>query len=187
MAEDLFEQYLKIRPKLKHGDTMLVHGEKAISKIIQEFDNDAYWNHFLIIVERSGVLFCVDSNAPGVHPARLSERIKEYAEKEGADFMIRRSYKSEEEIDTAFYNVMQKVEKVGKVKYDFVNGIKSMLNRRFSFFNFKIKISDKHVICSMFGYPYELELEMINTVPMIRSLVFPSDFERYRNKVIEIC
>ncbi len=179
--------YVRLRPKIKHGDTMLIHGEKAIAKIIQEFDNEAYWNHFLIIMEISGVLFCVDSNAPGVHPARLSERIKEYAEKEGADFMIRRSYKSEEEIDAAFYNIMQRVENAGEIKYDFINGIKSMFNRRFNFCNFKIKADDKHDICSMFGYPYERDLQMIKTVPMKRSLVFPSDFELYQWKVIDIC
>lgn len=185
--EDIQEKYTRLRPKMKHGDTMLVHGEKAVSKIIQECDKGAYWTHFLIIMEVSGVLFCVDSNAPGVHPARLSERIKEYAKKEGTDFVIRRSYKSEEEINVAFYNAMQRVERVGEIKYDFINGIKSLLNRRFSFCNFKIKVDDKHDICSMFGYRYEHELQMVKTMSMKRSLFFPSDFETYQWKVIDIC
>jgi hypothetical protein len=181
--EKILDKYTRLRARIKHGDTMLVHGEKAISKIIQEFDNNAYWNHILIIMEVSGVLFCVDSNAPGVHPERLSVRIKDYSEREGSNFTIRRSFKSEVEIDTAFFNVMQRVETAGEIKYDFKNGIKSMLNRRFNIFNFKIKPNNTHDICSMFVYPYELELEMIRITPIERSLVFPSDFENYELKV----
>lgn len=186
MEENILDKYIRVRPDLKHGDTMLVHGEKFVSKIIQECDKGAYWTHFLIVVEVSGVFFCVDSNAPGVKPERLSVRIKSYNEEEGTDFVIRRSYKSKEEIDTAFFNVMQRVETAGVIKYDFINGIKSLLNRRFSFCNFKIKINDTHDICSMFGYPYERELQMIKTVPMKRSLVFPSDFEKYSWKIINV-
>ena len=184
MKEDIQEKYSRLRSSIKHGDVILFHGTEALAKIIQESDSDAYFNHIGIVGEMSGVLFIVDSNAPGVHPERLSVRINRYAES-GGDFAIRRSKKTSEEIDTAFYNVMNTLEKEGEVKYDFVNGLKSLLNRRFKT-KFKINPKEDRMICSMFVYPYLLELEMVRVFLFNNTLFFPQDAIRYGINSLDI-
>lgn len=178
------EKYNKIRSSIKHGDTILFHGEKIISNIINTADN-SYWNHIGIILEVSGVLFIIDSNAGGVQPERLSVRIKSYEDHNG-DFKIRRSMKPIESINTALYNVMQNLEDTGVVKYDFINGAKSLVNR---FFKTKLKIKEKTnvKICSMFVKPYEVELDMIFNRINPDSLFFPQDFKRYEKNVNHVC
>jgi hypothetical protein len=175
-------KYNSNRHLIKQGDIILFHGNKAISKIIRECDGDAYWNHIGIVADIAGVLFIIDSNAPGVHPERLSVRIRKYDNADG-DFMIIRSHKSELEINKALNNVLNNLEKVGNVKYDYINGIKSLLNRYFKT-KFKIKIKHDALICSMFAYPYELELDAIYPATFEESLFFPQDTIRYKKSFI---
>lgn len=185
MEENILEKYARLRSLIKQGDVILFHGHTALAKLIQEADSDAYWNHIGIVMEVAGVLFIVDSNAPGVHPERLSVRMKYYA-KNGGDFAVKRSMKTEVEINKALFNVLNLLEEEGEVKYDFINGLKSMLNRRFNT-NFKLKLNKNRVICSMFAYPYEIELDMVKSRSFYKSLFFPEDTIRYAKNMIHVC
>lgn len=182
--ENIQEKYKRLRSSIKQGDTILFHGTGIIAKIIQEGDNDAYFNHIGIVVEIAGVLYIIDSNAPGVHPERLSVRIAKYAAGDG-DFVIKRSQKTVKQITTALYNVQQTLEQQGTVSYDFINGAKSLSNRYFKT-QFKIKPKANAMICSMFVYPYQLELDMIYPRSFEKTLFFPQDSIRFEKNTINI-
>ena len=83
------EKYARLRPDIQQGDLILFRGHKLLSKIIQESDSDAYYNHVGVVGKICGAAFIIDSNANGVHPERLSERVLGYS-----DFTIIRSYKT---------------------------------------------------------------------------------------------
>lgn len=171
--ETIQEKYTRIRPLIKDGDVILFRGEKALAKIIQECDSNAYYNHVGIVLKIHGALFIIDSNAKGVEPARLSERIEKYI-----DFDILRPLENESIIELALQIVLRKQD-TKKIKYDFINGFKALLNRKFKT-KFETHIEDYRNICSMFVLPYALELKMVTLPSEMNNLFFPQDYIRYR-------
>jgi hypothetical protein len=169
------EKYTRLRPDIKQGDLILFRGHKLISKIIQESDSNAYYNHVGVVGEICGALFIIDSNANGVHPERLSDRVEGYS-----DFTVLRPKKEELEINESLSNILKKHDSI-KIKYDFINGAKALFNRWFG-----LKLKTKKVynrdICSMFVLPYALDLEMVFKIENMNNLFFPQDYFRYLNK-----
>lgn len=173
------EKYDRLRPIMKQGDIIVFRGHKLLSKIIQESDSNAYYNHVGVIGEISGALFIIDSNGNGVHPERLSERVLGYS-----DFTIIRSDKSQEEINEKLRNLLKKQDDTA-IKYDFVNGTKALFNRWFKL-NFKTKKVYNRDICSMFVLPFALELEMVLPLKDMNNLFFPQDYIRQLYKATKI-
>jgi hypothetical protein len=172
--ETIKEKYTRIRPLINNGDVILFRGEKALAKIIQECDSNAYYNHVGIVLKIHGALFIIDSNAKGVEPAKLSERIEKYV-----DFDIMRSLENEALIQAALQIVLRKQDNK-KIKYDFCNGAKALLNRKFKT-KFETHIEDYRNICSMFVLPYALELKIVKLPSEMNNLFFPQDYIRYKN------
>ncbi len=179
IKETIFEKYARIRPSLKTGDVILFEGVKIVSDIIRESD-DCQYTHVGIILNVLGTLFIIDSNRNGVQPSRLSERIAQY---ETGDFIVKRAIKSEHEIKTELALILKNTDRV--IKYDFINGAKSLINR---FFKTKLNIEtdNDRMICSEFVKPYAMKLEMIFFVSLKNSLFFPQDFIRYENEAYTI-
>lgn len=173
------EKYARLRPQMKEGDLIVFRGRKLISKIIQESDSDAYYNHIGVIGDICGSLFIIDSNGNGVHPERLSERVLGYS-----DFTIIRSEKSKPTIDK-YLQILLKKQDDTEIKYDFVNGAKALFNRWFKL-NFKTKKVYNRDICSMFVLPYALNLEMVYPLEDMNNLFFPQDYIRQLYKAIKI-
>lgn len=173
------EKYARLRPQMKEGDLIVFRGKKLISKIIQESDSNAYYNHIGVIGEICGALFIIDSNGNGVHPERLSERVLGYT-----DFTILRSEKSKPTIDK-YLQILLKKQDETEIKYDFVNGSKALFNRWFKL-NFKTKKVYNRDICSMFVLPYALNLEMVHPLEDMNNLFFPQDYIRQLHKAIRI-
>jgi hypothetical protein len=173
------EKYDRLRPIMKQGDLIVFRGRKLLSKIIQESDSDAYYNHVGVVGEISGALFIIDSNGNGVHPERLSERVLGYS-----DFTIIRSDKDQNIIDGALRNILKKQDDT-EIKYDFINGAKAVFNRWFRL-NFKTKKVYNRDICSMFVLPFALELEMVLPLTDMNNLFFPQDYIRQLHKATKI-
>ena len=175
----IIEKYARLRPEIHQGDLILFRGHKLLSKIIQESDSDAYYNHVGVVGNICGALFLIDSNGNGVHPERLSERIEGYS-----DFTIVRSTKTQHLINKSLSKILKKQDSV-KIKYDFINGAKAVLNRWFGFKLKTTKIYNRD-ICSMFVLPYAVDLEMIFVLEDMNNLFFPQDYVRQINKAIKI-
>jgi len=175
----IIEKYARLRPLMKEGDLIVFRGRKLISKIIQESDSNAYYNHIGVIGDICGSLFIIDSNGNGVHPERLSERVLGYS-----DFSILRSEKSKATIDKYLKDLLKKQDDI-EIKYDFVNGAKALFNRWFRL-NFKTKKVYNRDICSMFVLPYALNLEMVYPLKDMNNLFFPQDYIRQLYKATKI-
>ncbi len=193
--ETIQEKYKRIRPLIKDGDLVLFHGTKLLAKIIQHCDRDriypgsdnwlikllgwkqykaAYFNHIGIVMESHNGLFILDSQSNGVESDRLSERINDY---KNGDFCIIQSIEElgiDEEMEKLFAR-----EDMTDVLYDYENGFKELLNRKFGW-NLKIKPNDKKDICSDFVYEYALKTKMI--CPFENRVAFPQDYVRFRNE-----
>lgn len=181
MMESIKEKYFRLRPNIKEGDLILFHGKRVISKIIQKSDGDAYYNHIGVVGEIAGALFIIDSNADGVKPYRLSDRVYSY---EDGDFIILRPKATKKNIDLALSKLLKKAD-IKKYKYDFLNGAKALFNRWFGF-KFKTHDDSNRKICSMFVLPYALELDMVYPLDDMNNLFFPQDYIRNEKSVIEI-
>lgn len=171
--ESISEKYTRLRPLIKQGDLVLFHGKKALARIIQESDGDAYYNHVGVVGEIAGALFIIDSNSNGVEPGRLSKRVLSY---EDGDFSILRPLKTKQEIDFQLFLLLRTIDD-SKVKYDFINGIKALINRWFRT-KFKTHTEKDRRICSMFVYNYALNLDMIHPMLDSNKLFFPQDYIR---------
>jgi len=174
------EKYYNIRPMIKDGDLVLFRGTKLLAKIIQHADRDkvtkkpAYFNHIGIVMAVHGSLFIVDSQSNGIEADRLSERISDY---KNGDFCVIQSKN-----DTNTADEMTKLfarQDMKDVLYDYGNGFKELLNRRFGW-NLKIEPKEDKDICSDFVYEYALRMGMI--VPFENRVAFPMDYIRYRDK-----
>ncbi len=172
MTQTIQEKYKVIRPLIKDGDLVLFRGTKILAKIIQNCDK-AYFNHIGIVIETHGALLIVDSQAEGVVSDRLSKRINDY---NGGDFCVIHSLN--EVSDDALNNLMKRQDK-SDILYDYGNGFKELLNRKFGW-NLKIKPSEKRDICSDFVYEYALRNKMI--LPFENRVAFPMDYIRHRNE-----
>jgi hypothetical protein len=169
------EKYSRLRPEIKQGDLILFRGKRLLAKIIQESDSNAYYNHVGVVGAICGALFIIDSNANGVHPERLSERIEKYS-----DFTIIRSYKNYRAINKSLKKLLKRQDEIA-IKYDFINGAKALFNRWFGW-NLKTKKIYNRDICSMFVLPYALDLEMVFPLKDMNDLFFPQDYYRNINK-----
>ncbi len=172
--ETIKEKYVRLRPQIKQGDLILFHGKSLLSKVIQESDQNAYFNHIGVVGEIAGSLFIIDSNKNGVKPDRLSDRVYSYAD---GDFIILKPLTIKKEITKALSKLLKKSDYV-KPKYDYINGIKSLINRLLGT-NLKTKPNPYRVICSMFVLPYALELDMVYPLEDMNDLFYPQDYYRY--------
>lgn len=174
------QKYFNHRPKLQDGDLILFRGTKILAKIIQHCDRDqvtkepAYFNHIGIVLKTHDAFFIVDSQASGVVADRLSKRIEDY---ENGDFCVIQSTILSGK--TTELDALLKRQDINEVLYDYGNGFKELLNRRFGW-NLKIKPTDKKDICSDFVYTYALKKGMI--LPFQNRVAFPMDYIRHRNK-----
>lgn len=177
--ETIIEKYSRLRPLFKDGDLVLFRGTKLLAKIIQHSDREkdntpAYFNHIGIVLEAHRGLFILDSQSNGVEADRLSERMNDY--KKG-DFCIIQSI-DEINTDKAMEDLLRRQD-MKDVLYDYGNGFKELLNRRFGW-NLKIKAKEQKDICSDFVYKYALESNMIK--PFENRVAFPMDYIRHRNE-----
>jgi len=174
--ETIQQQYDRVRNQIKHGDLILFHGTSLLAKIIQNCDK-AFYNHIGVVIEIEGALFIVDSNASGVQADRLSWRIKKYTSK--SRFVIIRSVVSDA---TKLFYLKQLLKRSDDkwIKYDFSNGTKELLNRKFNF-DLKIKDNETKDICSDYVSRYAQKIEVVyenfNKIP----IAFPQDYMRFRN------
>lgn len=173
---NIIDKYNRLRGLLRDGDLVLFHGKGIIANIIQNCDN-AYYNHIGVIIEKHGALFIVDSNADGVQADRLSKRIEKY--KRGGDFTIIKPTVKREFVDLEMRRLLNRSDEKW-IKYDFYNGIKELLNRRFGF-KLKITLNDNRDICSDFVSRYACDLDLVNQKFKDKTIVFPEDYIRYMN------
>ena len=171
--ETIKEKYARLRPQIKEGDLILFHGKSLLSKVIQESDQNAYFNHVGVVGDIAGSLFIIDSNRGGVKPDRLSDRVYSYTD---GDFIIIKSFKTKSEITKALSKLLKRTDYV-KPKYDFINGAKSLINRMFGA-NLKTKPNPFRVICSMYVLPYALELDIVYPLSDMNDLFYPQDYVR---------
>lgn len=64
------------------------------------------------------------------------------------------------------------------IRYDFKNGIKELLNRKFGW-KLKIKLDDSTSICSAYDAEYAMNLGMVTDEFKKLKIAFPQDFLRY--------
>lgn len=171
---DILEKYNRLRPSLQHGDLMLFHGKGVMATIIQNCDK-SYWNHIGVVIEINGAFFIVDSNASGVQADRLSWRIRKY--KDG-DFAIIKPTCSKALLNEHLSKLLRRSD-IKWVKYDFWNGGKELLNRKFGW-NLKVGKDSERDICSDYVSEYALALNMVNKKAFEKLRVaFPEDYERF--------
>lgn len=171
--ETIQQKYARLRPFISQGDLILFHGERLLAQTIQESDNDAYFNHVGVVGEITFAKFIIDSNANGVEPDRLSERLLKYK-----DFCVIKPNKTTKEINLYLSELLMRQDQ-HKIKYDFINGAKALLNRLCRTNIFKTKQVQYRKICSMFTYDYALKLEMIEPMKDEDRLFFPQDYIRF--------
>jgi hypothetical protein len=179
---NIIDKYNKLRGLLRDGDLVLFHGTGFIATVIKSSDKNedgswAYHNHIGIVVESHGALFIVDSNANGVQADRLSKRIKKYDD--GGDFTIIKTTVKRELIDIEMRKLLHRSDDKW-IRYDFFNGIKELLNRRFGF-KLTINLSEERDICSDFVSRYACNLDLVNQKFKDKTIVFPEDYIRYVN------
>lgn len=169
---DILEKYKRLRPRIADGDLILFHGTGVVAKTIQKCDS-AYYNHIGVVVSGHGALFIVDANSNGVQADRLSMRIEKY---KGGDFSILQPFK-----DNAFaMSALLKKSDIKDINYDFKNGIKELINRKFGS-DLKIKLRSEHAICSSNVAQYAIDLEIVTKEFCKLRIAFPQDFVRYIN------
>jgi ribosomal protein S6 len=173
--ETIEEKYKRIRPLIKDGDLILFHGRSLLAYIIQKSDK-AYYNHVGVVVEKLGALYIVDSNAKGVQADRLSWRIKKY--KRG-DFIAIQSERIEAQIKYELGKLLHKSDDTW-IKYDYLNGVKELLNRAFGL-SLRITKRDEHDICSDYVSEYAVNLHLVKKGFTELNIQFPQDYIRYRN------
>lgn len=166
----ILEKYSSLRPQISSGDLILFHGTGITARLIQSCDN-SYFNHVGIVVESYGALFIVDSNSDGVQADRLSWRVKKY---KGGDFSVLKPLAA---VGEQMKLLLQRSDEKW-IRYDFFNGFKELLNRKFNL-NLPIYLSDDRDICSSFVSAYAIGLEMVAFDFLKRKIAFPQDYFRY--------
>lgn len=172
---DIEIKYKSIRHLIQDGDLIVFHGTGFIAKIIQNCDK-SWANHTGIIFESHGALFIEDSNATGVQADRLSWRIRKY-KGNGGDFKIIRPMQPLSLIRSELRSLLTRGDNKW-IRYDFKNGIKELLNRKFGW-KLKIKLDDSTSICSAYDAEYAMNLGMVTDEFKKLKIAFPQDFLRY--------
>jgi len=180
---NILDKYKALRSSIKDGNIILFHGTGLLAKLIQNCDenNDgtlAYHNHVGIVVESHGALFIVDSNEKGVQADRLSWRINKY--RKGGDFTIIQPSIFPELINIEMRKLLHKSDD-NWIKYDFINGAKELLNRKFGF-KLKINLNEERDICSDYVSRYACNLDLVTQKFEDKVIVFPEDYIRFLNK-----
>lgn len=178
--ETVTEKYDRIRPLIKDGDLILFRGTGILAKIIQNCDK-SYYNHIGIIIEKLGALYIIDANGNGVQADRLSYRVSKY---KGGDFTIVHPLCDREDIDFELRRILKRSDEK-TIKYDFWNGFKELMNRKFNS-NFKVELDERHDICSDFVSEYQLNLGLLNKDFINVRISFPQDTIRYKTDLVEI-
>jgi hypothetical protein len=170
------EKYNLNRDQIRNGDLILFRGDHMLGKLIQKFD-EAYYNHIGMVFKSNDRLFILDSNANGVNPDFLSDRIKKYT-----DFCILRpTIWSQEQITIAVQNVMDRAE--DKIKYDFDLLLQIAIYRKTGL-NLPLNTKNKD-ICSEFARRYLRFLDpapsCFEKPPLPTKFITPWDFVIYVN------
>lgn len=173
---NIIKKYQSNRHLIQHGDFILFSGTGIVASLIKEADKSKM-SHIGLVIEVCDRFLIIDSNAKGNHPEWLSTRVESY--RDNSDFCVIRSTKSKEKITEAMNNFMIQSDDE-RTKYDFKNGIKELFNRWFGF-NFKIKLDNKHHICSQSVRKTAESLDMMYKAFESKDIVFPQDYIRYRN------
>lgn len=172
--ENINDKYKRLRQYIKDGDVVLFHGTSIVSRMIQNCDS-SYYNHVGVVFEKLGALYIVDANENGVQADRLSFRINKYAP--NGDFTILKPTATSEQIQQALTKILKRSD--GKtIKYDFWNGFKELMNRKFKW-NLKIDLDESHDICSDYVSTYQVELKMVTDEFLKLRIAFPEDYMRY--------
>lgn len=177
--ETIDKKYERLRPLIKDGDMILFHGTGIVARIIQNCDN-SYYNHIGVVIEKCGALYIIDANEDGVQADRLSQRISKY--RDGGDFTIVKPLATNAEIQIAL-RVLLKRSDEKTIKYDFMNGFKELLNRKFGW-NLKVDLDESHDICSDFVSTYQYDLGMLNEDFKKVRIAFPEDIIRYKTDLV---
>lgn len=171
--ESINEKYQRIRPSLTDGCLILLSKNRIVSKIIRNCDKSEF-SHVGIVFEKLGRWFIIDSNAQGVHPDLLSERIKI-----SNNFCFIEPTVDPFVIETEMQKAILYSER--GIKYDFSNGIKELINRKFGT-SLRITQRDEHDICSDYTSNYAINLSMVTKDFEKLRLPFPQDYMRFNNK-----
>lgn len=172
--ETVNDKYRRVRKYLKDGDIILFRGTSLLSRLIRYCDK-SYFNHVGVVFEKLGALYIVDSNANGVQADRLSYRIDKYSP--NGDFMIIKPTATFDEINIALTKILRRSDGY-TIKYDFWNGFKELLNRKFGC-KLKIHTDATHEICSDYVSTYQVELKMVTEDFLKLEIAFPQDSIRY--------
>jgi len=172
--ETITEKYSRVRQYIKDGDIVLFHGRGLVASIIQNCDS-SYFNHVGVVFEKLGALYIVDANENGVQADRLSFRIKKYSP--NGDFTILKPTATNEEIQKSLTKILKRSDEK-TIKYDFWNGFKELMNRRFDW-NLKVDLDESHDICSDYVSTYQVELKMVSDEFLKLRIAFPQDSIRY--------
>lgn len=106
-----------------------------------------------------------------------TKRIEKY--KHGGDFTIIKPTVKRDLINNEMKTLLHKSDDKW-IKYDFINGIKELLNRRFGF-KLTINLKDDREICSDYVCRYASNLDIVTTEFKNKIIVFPEDYIRYVN------
>lgn len=175
--ESINDKYKRVRQYIKDGDIVLFHGRGVVANIIQNCDH-SYFNHVGIVFEKLGALYIVDANENGVQADRLSFRMNKYSPK--GDFTILKPTATNEEIQIALTKILKRSD--GKtIKYDFWNGFKELMNRKFGW-SLKVDLDESHDICSDYVSTYQVELKMVTDDFLKLRIAFPQDSIRYMSE-----
>lgn len=180
--DKILEFYDSVRHLISDGCIGLMSKDAFISKAIRWHDREieggkAEWSHVYSIFEKEfegrSRLFVLDSNAQGVKPALLSDRIRDCD-----NFMILIPTCDKKTIEKALFDSFDRASK--GIKYDYKNGIKELLNRRYGL-KLKITNRDEHDICSDWCRDQFIAQGMASDKFISITLPFPADYDRYSN------
>lgn len=151
------DKYEQNRADILQGDLILFRKtNSALSRAIQKFDH-AYYNHVgLVFTLGNGIdkrNFILDSNAKGVRPDLLSDRMKKYQ-----DFCVMRprsGWRAMPEVEAAVARASQRA--VTPIKYDFTLLLEIAVERNLGRRVMNIE-NENRDICSEFAYRYAKQL-----------------------------
>jgi len=177
--EDINQKYRRLRSLINDGDLILFHGTGIVARTIQAADS-SYYNHIGVVFKKCGALYIVDANEDGVQADRLSRRIHKY--RKGGDFTIVKPLRTSQEIETALTRLLTRSDEK-TIKYDFANGFKELLNRRFGW-SLVLSADDNRDICSDFVSQYQIDLDIVVEEFKHLRIAFPEDTIRYKNDYV---
>lgn len=177
------DKYEQNRTAIQQGDLILFRKTNSpLSRSIQKFDK-AYYNHIgLVFSLGTGIdkrNFILDSNAKGVEPALLSDRMEKYH-----DFCVMRprsSWRATPEVDAAVHRVSQRA--ITHIKYDFTLLLEIAVERSLDRKVLNIQ-NENRDICSEFAYRYAKQLftTAFDYTKQNWGWISPQDFLRARAK-----